>query len=78
MMLKVRLNEISRRVMAHVVASRASMRVAHRFFSRLQGSGRRLMEKTPRNCFLVSFLRGLYPDARFIHIRGDGPDVAAS
>jgi hypothetical protein len=40
--------------------------------------GRRFVEKTPQNCFVVPFLAGAFPDARFVHIVRDGRDAAAS
>lgn len=39
---------------------------------------RRFAEKTPRNCFLVSFLRRAFRDAQFLHIVRDGRDAALS
>jgi hypothetical protein len=38
----------------------------------------RFAEKTPRNCFLISFLYQAFPDAQFIHIIRDGRDAALS
>ncbi len=38
----------------------------------------RFAEKTPNNCFLVSFLHKAFPDAQFIHIIRDGRDAALS
>ena len=38
----------------------------------------RFAEKTPRNCFVIDFLRQAFPDAQFIHIVRDGRDVALS
>lgn len=38
----------------------------------------RFAEKTPNNCFLVSFLHQAFPDAQFIHIIRDGRDAALS
>ena len=32
----------------------------------------RFAEKTPRNCFLIDFLRSAFPAAQFIHIIRDG------
>ncbi|MBI3308393.1 MAG: sulfotransferase [Candidatus Melainabacteria bacterium] len=32
----------------------------------------RIVEKTPRNCFKVSFMNKLFPDAKFIYIKRDG------
>ncbi|MEM9006729.1 MAG: sulfotransferase [Cyanobacteria bacterium P01_F01_bin.86] len=38
----------------------------------------RFAEKTPRNCFIVSFLSQTFPDAQFVHIIRDGRDAALS
>ncbi|WP_017297397.1 sulfotransferase family protein [Nodosilinea nodulosa] len=38
----------------------------------------RFAEKTPRNCFLISFLHQAFPDAQFVHIIRDGRDAALS
>lgn len=38
----------------------------------------RFVEKTPRNCFLISFLHDAFPDASFVHILRDGRDAALS
>ena len=38
----------------------------------------RLIDKTPRNCFAISFLNETFPDATFIHIYRDGCDSAFS
>jgi hypothetical protein len=32
----------------------------------------RLLEKTPRNCLRIPFLRALFPDAKFLFLRRDG------
>lgn len=40
--------------------------------------GLRFAEKTPENCFLVTFLAGTFPDALFVHIVRDGRDAAVS
>lgn len=38
----------------------------------------RFAEKTPRNCFLIPFLRRAFPDAQFVFIVRDGRDAALS
>jgi Sulfotransferase family len=38
----------------------------------------RFVEKTPQNCFLVSFLARAFPDATFVHIIRDGRAAAFS
>lgn len=38
----------------------------------------RYADKSPRNCFLVSFLHRTFPDAQFVHIIRDGRDAALS
>lgn len=38
----------------------------------------RYADKSPRNCFLVSFLNRACPDAQFVHILRDGRDAALS
>lgn len=45
--------------------------------ARLDGD-QRLVEKTPRNCFLVPFLARAFPEAQFVHIVRDGRDAALS
>lgn len=40
--------------------------------------GQILVEKCPRNCLRIPFLRGIYPQAKLIHIIRDGRDVACS
>ncbi len=37
-----------------------------------------IIDKTPRNIFIVNFLKEIYPDAKFIHLIRDGRDVACS
>lgn len=50
------------------------------FFARMQArsSTERLVEKTPSNCFRISFIAALFPQAQFIHIVRDGRAVAFS
>lgn len=40
--------------------------------------GIKLVDKTPRNIFIVEVLREIFPGAKFIHIYRDGRDVACS
>lgn len=40
--------------------------------------GTRFMDKTPSNCFRISFMQEIFPEARFLHIVRDGRDVAFS
>lgn len=54
-------------------------RRTYRWLLRLHlAGGRRLAEKTPRNAFLIPFLRRAFPDAQFVHILRDGRDAALS
>jgi hypothetical protein len=39
---------------------------------------RRIVEKTPINCFRVRYIDSIFPDAHFVHVLRDGRDVAAS
>jgi hypothetical protein len=43
-----------------------------------QGGAQILVEKCPRNCLRVPFLREVFPEAKFIHIVRDGRDVTCS
>lgn len=47
----------------------------HVAYAKAEGK-RRWGEKTPRNCFWMDEIRGLFPGARFIHIVRDGRDQA--
>lgn len=38
----------------------------------------RLLEKTPKNCLRIPFLRRLFPDARFVFLRRDGRPTVSS
>src|SRR3990170_696119 len=40
--------------------------------------GRRFVEKTPRNCFRIPYLLGLFPDAYIIYLKRDGRDTVNS
>jgi len=54
-------------------------RTTYRWLLRIHGDGDlRFAEKTPRNAFIVPFLRRAFPAARFIHIIRDGRDAALS
>jgi hypothetical protein len=37
-----------------------------------------VIDKSPRNCLKVPFLRAIFPEARFVHIIRDGRDVTLS
>ena len=37
-----------------------------------------VVDKTPRNCFRILFLRQIFPDAKFIHLIRDGRDTTLS
>ena len=43
-----------------------------------RAGGRRLLEKTPSNCFRLAFVHRVLPDARIIYLSRDGRDVTAS
>ena len=59
--------------------ARAFYRQVYRWLLRIHLNGHlRFAEKTPRNCFLIPFLRQTFPDSQFIHIIRDGRDVAHS
>jgi Sulfotransferase family len=51
----------------------AIARIQRRFFL-ATGSGRRLLDKTPRNSLRVPFVDAVFPDARYIWLRRDGRD----
>jgi hypothetical protein len=54
-------------------------RMVYRWLMRIHADGDlRFAEKTPRNAFLVGFLREAFPDAQFVHIVRDGRDAALS
>jgi len=54
-------------------------RMVYRWLMRIHLDGDlRFAEKTPRNCWIVRFLRNSFPDAQFVHIVRDGRDVAVS
>jgi hypothetical protein len=55
------------------VESDAAQRIRRSFFL-VTGSGRRLIDKTPRNAPRVGFIDALFPDARFIYLKRDGRD----
>lgn len=62
-----------------VKAARAFYRSVYRCLMRLHLDGDlRFAEKTPRNCFIIPFLKEAFPDASFLHITRDGRDVALS
>ena len=41
-------------------------------------AGVRLLEKTPKNCLRIPFLRALFPGARFVFLRRDGRPTVSS
>lgn len=54
-------------------------RQAYGWLMRLHFDGHlRFAEKTPQNCFILSFLYRVFPDSQFIHIIRDGRDAALS
>lgn len=54
-------------------------RTVYRWLLRIHLDGDlRYADKSPRNCFLVSFLHRVFPDAQFVHIIRDGRDAALS
>ncbi len=62
-----------------VVKAEKFYRTVYAWLMRLHLDGDlRFAEKTPRNCFLISFLYQAFPDAQFIHIVRDGRDAALS
>ena len=59
--------------------SRFAFRSVYRLLLQLHADGDlRFAEKTPQNCFLISFLARAFPGARFVHILRDGRDAALS
>lgn len=53
--------------------------IRDQFTEFLRASGRtRFAEKTPSNCFRVSFIREVFPDALFVHVVRDGRAVTVS
>lgn len=59
--------------------ARLYYRAVYRWLLRIRGDGgKRFSEKTPRNCFLIDFLRRNFPGARFLYIVRDGRDAALS
>jgi hypothetical protein len=54
-------------------------RAVYAWLMRLHWDGDlRFSEKTPRNCFIISFLAQVFPGAKFVHIIRDGRDAALS
>ncbi|MFB6279759.1 MAG: sulfotransferase [Salinibacter sp.] len=54
-------------------------RTVYRWLLRIHLDGDlRYADKSPRNCFLVSFLHRVFPGAQFVHIIRDGRDAALS
>jgi len=49
----------------------------YRRFYRAAG-GKRFVEKTPRNCLRIPYLRRLFPDACFVYLKRDGCDTVGS
>jgi hypothetical protein len=59
--------------------SRFVFRSVYRLLLQLHLDGDlRFAEKTPQNCFLISFLARVFPHASFVHIIRDGRDAALS
>lgn len=59
--------------------ARSFYRQVYAWLMRIHLDGdRRFAEKTPRNCFLIQFLQGAFPDGQFVHIIRDGRDCALS
>lgn len=48
------------------------------YFEKRLGRGPVLIEKLPANTFRLDFLKGMFPDCRFIHIYRNGLEVAQS
>jgi hypothetical protein len=55
------------------VVPQAAERIRKRFFL-VTGSRRRLLDKTPRNSLRIPFVDSIFPDARYIFLRREGPD----
>lgn len=51
----------------------AADRIRRRFFL-VTGPRRTLLDKTPRNSLRIPFVDGVFPDARYIFLRREGPD----
>lgn len=61
------------------VTQRGANHIRKVFEKFLISSGkRRFMEKTPRNCLRMPYIRKIFPDAKFVHVIRDGRDVAVS
>ncbi len=59
--------------------SRLLYRGTYKWLMRLRADADlRLVEKTPRHCYIMPFLAQAFPDCQFIHIIRDGRDVALS
>ncbi|MBN1510694.1 MAG: sulfotransferase [Phycisphaerae bacterium] len=59
--------------------SRFLYRETYKWLMRLRADADlRLVEKTPRHCYIMPFLAHVFPDCQFIHIIRDGRDVALS
>lgn len=53
--------------------------IKRKFDKFLKDTGRkRFMEKTPSNCFRISFIEAVFPDALYVNILRDGRDVSLS
>ena len=53
--------------------------IHEQFAAYLRDSGKaRFIEKTPSNCFRVSFIRAVFPDALFVHVMRDGRAAVTS
>ena len=67
------------RLVADDLTPALARRIDERFHRFLVASERsRFAEKTPSNTLRLPFIRGLYPDARIIHVVRDGRAVVAS
>ena len=45
-----------------------------RSFFLVTGSGKRLIDKTPRNALRIPFIESVFPDARYVYLQRDGRD----